>query len=294
MPTPRTLLAAYLPTPGGEDALGLGVALARSFHADLDVCMVLPPVPADSATAAGELATTAHLDSQAAQWLSEAARRVPEDVTAEAHIAFHDHAAQGLVVEARRTGSSAIIVGGSGGGIRGRHSLGSVVNDLLHVSTTPVVIAPLGARESAIPFTRVTAAIGRRTGAAPLLRAVIDACERTGFPLRLISMVTPDATTGRPRSTDEHAAEADAQAHLAELADQARAQLGADYDITAQVVTGTDIEAAAGAVDWHGGDIVFVGSSRLAQPLQLFLGATAAKMLRTLETVPMVIVPKDA
>lgn len=287
MPTPRTLLAAYLPTPGGEDALGLGVQLARSFHADLDVCMVLPPTP-DGA----DVETAARLDSQAAEWLSDAAARVPDDVVAEAHIAFHDHAAEGLVVESHRTGSAAIIVGGSGGGIRGRNSLGSVVNDLMHVSTTPVVVAPLGARESASPITRITAAVGRRSGATPLLRAVIDGCERTGFPLRLISLLTPDGIGGQ--AGDLETAEKTAAEHLAELVETAKQALGADYDITSAVVTGDDVEDAAGKVGWHGGDIVFVGSSRLAQPLQLFLGATAAKMLRTLETVPMVVVPKDA
>jgi nucleotide-binding universal stress UspA family protein len=35
-----------------------------------------------------------------------------------------------------------------------------------------------------------------------------------------------------------------------------------------------------------------VGSSRLAQPRRLFLGSTAAKMLRVLQ-VPMVVIPKE-
>ena len=35
-----------------------------------------------------------------------------------------------------------------------------------------------------------------------------------------------------------------------------------------------------------------VGSSRLSAPRRLFLGSTAAKMLRVLE-VPVVVVPRD-
>ncbi len=35
-----------------------------------------------------------------------------------------------------------------------------------------------------------------------------------------------------------------------------------------------------------------VGSSRLSAPKRLFLGSTAAKMLRVLD-VPMVVVPRD-
>ena len=45
-------------------------------------------------------------------------------------------------------------------------------------------------------------------------------------------------------------------------------------------------------VEWHDGDIIMVGSSRLSAPRRLFLGSTAAKMLRVLD-VPMVVVPRD-
>ena len=54
--------------------------------------------------------------------------------------------------------------------------------------------------------------------------------------------------------------------------------------------TGTTIEEAVRALDWHDGELVLVGSSRLAAPRHLFLGSTAAKMLRELP-VPMIVVP---
>ena len=37
---------------------------------------------------------------------------------------------------------------------------------------------------------------------------------------------------------------------------------------------------------------IMVGSSRLSAPKRLFLGSTAAKMLRVLD-VPMIVVPRD-
>lgn len=52
------------------------------------------------------------------------------------------------------------------------------------------------------------------------------------------------------------------------------------------------MESAVRTLDWQDGDLVMVGSSRLAQPHRLFLGSTAAKMLRVLP-VPMVVVPKQ-
>ncbi|HWV50485.1 MAG TPA: universal stress protein, partial [Microbacterium sp.] len=45
------------------------------------------------------------------------------------------------------------------------------------------------------------------------------------------------------------------------------------------------------ALGWLPGEVVLVGSSRLAQPRRLFLGSTAAKMLHELP-VPMIVVPR--
>nr|WP_053776099.1 universal stress protein [Gordonia sp. NB41Y]EMP12283.2 universal stress protein UspA [Gordonia sp. NB41Y] len=293
MPTPRrNLLAAYLPTPGGEDALGLGIAMARSLNADLTVCMVLPP--ADRAKTPEARSLTESLDDQAADWLASATADVPDDVVAEGHLAFHENAAEGLVLEAQQTHSDVIVVGGSGGGIIGRHSLGSVVNDLLHVSSTPVVIAPLGARESAEPIRRITCAIGRRGGTGALLETAVATCRHTGFPLRLISFVTADGRLpGDTRHRGRRPARAEAAEHLRELADDVRGRLESGHEISTEIIAAESVEAGVGLVEWAAGDIVYVGSSRLARPLHLFLGSTASKMLRAL-AVPMVVVPKDA
>ena len=59
-----------------------------------------------------------------------------------------------------------------------------------------------------------------------------------------------------------------------------------------QIVVAETVEDAVNKLGWHDGDVIMVGSSRLAQPRRLFLGSTAAKMLRVLQ-VPMIVVPKD-
>ncbi|WP_432276991.1 universal stress protein [Gordonia polyisoprenivorans] len=295
MTTGRTLLVAYLSTPGGQDALALGVVLARSLHADLDVCMILPPPSATAQIAATGNADFAEiLDEQATRWLTEATDRIPDDVPATSRVAFHDNAAEGLVAEAQATGCAAIVVGGSGGGLVGRHSLGSVVNDVLHASTTPVVLTPRGSRDTACAPRRITCAIGRRPGTAPLVRAAVDACARTALPLRLVSLVTDDDhVTPWRRDADDDAARAAAAAHLADVLAQARAELGENHPITSAVVPARTTEDAITSLHWDDGDLIFVGSSRLAQPRHLFLGSTAAKMLRAL-SVPMIVVPKDS
>jgi nucleotide-binding universal stress UspA family protein len=62
--------------------------------------------------------------------------------------------------------------------------------------------------------------------------------------------------------------------------------------VTSAIVDGRTVEEAVSKLRWHDGDILMVGSSRLSAPKRLFLGSTAAKMLRVLE-VPMVVVPRD-
>jgi nucleotide-binding universal stress UspA family protein len=62
--------------------------------------------------------------------------------------------------------------------------------------------------------------------------------------------------------------------------------------VTSEVVDGPTVEAAVSKLEWRDGDLIMVGSSRLSVPRRLFLGSTAAKMLRVLD-VPMVVVPRD-
>ena len=90
---------------------------------------------------------------------------------------------------------------------------------------------------------------------------------------------------------DEGLVELTGTVHADEVLHTARRELPASLDATAIAATGTTIEEAVRALDWHDGELVLVGSSRLAAPRHLFLGSTAAKMLRELP-VPMIVVPR--
>ena len=151
------LVVGYLATPGGADAVALGARLARTLGAELELCIVLP---VDSAATAR--VTVGGYDEllveQAEKWLSEAG--VPEDVVAHTHVSFAESFADGLIQEVARLEADAIVVGGSGGGLAGPLSLGSVVNELLHSAPVPVAVAPRGTRR-----------FGRRTGPRGDLRA---------------------------------------------------------------------------------------------------------------------------
>ena len=185
-----------------------------------------------------------------------------------------------------------IVVGGSGGGLAGSYSLGSVVNDLLHSSPVPVAVAPRGTRDSTVGRVReVTCAIGEREGSDILLDTAVRFSRAAGTPLRLASLVALDPTFGALRG-DSDAVRERALAHARHVQVTAKAGLPEGFPVTSTIVEGATIEEAVGKLDWQDGDLIMVGSSRLSAPRRLFLGSTAAKMLRVLD-VPMVVVPRD-
>ncbi|MGE2692185.1 universal stress protein [Mycolicibacterium pulveris] len=284
------IVVGYLATPGGADAVALGVRLARTLDAELDLCLVLPTdrVP-PSVAPVGDYRK--HLTDQAEEWLAAARASVPDDVAVGSRVAFDDSSANALITEAARVAADLIVVGGAGG-IAASFSLGSVVNGLLHSAPVPVAVAPRGTRHSSAQRVReVTCAIGERAGADLLLDNAVRFSRAAGTPLRLVSLVALDPAFGALRSADDTVRER-ALAHARYTHDTAKRQLPEDFSVTSAIVEGRSIEEAVGKLDWRDGDLIMVGSSRLSAPRRLFLGSTAAKMLRVLD-VPMMVVPRD-
>ena len=283
-------IVGYTDTPSGEDALNLAVRLARSMQRSLDVVIVLRSearatlVPVDAGY-------EKYLHEAAEGWLHHALTLVPNDMDVKGHIVYAESFAQGLLNASRDLKGRMIVVGAARGGLLGRFTIGSVANALLHSAVVPVALAPEGsvAEVGLEGISRITVAVGTRSGAKELVDAGILAARASGVPLRLVSLVALDAdgvdTPPEIRAkAEEHAAET-----LAYVADH----LPDDIDVTVLTASGNRVEDAVSALNWDPGEVVFVGSSRLAQPRQLFLGTTAAKMLRELP-VPMVVVPRDS
>jgi nucleotide-binding universal stress UspA family protein len=278
------LVVGYLATSGGADAVALGVQLARTLGADLELRMVLAP---DDVTTPRVTLGKFHdvLAERGSEWLDEAMRLVPDDVTARGAVLVEESVAGALSAEALRLEAEAIVVGGSGGRLVGSLSLGSHVDDLLHFAPVPVAVAPRGTRNSTVKRIRsVTCAIGDRPGAARLLETAVRASAATAAPLRLVSLVALD-------KHGEQGVEA-AREHAHATLESVRAALPEDAPVTAVVAYGDTIETAVEWLDWEDGDLLMLGSSRLAPPRRLFIGSTAARILRVLH-VPIVVTPGE-
>jgi len=284
--TAQRYVVGYTATQSGDDAVALGARLARSTGAALDIVLVLPEEGRGAAVPPDPGYET-FLRSRAEGWLAAGAAKVPNEVPHHVHVRFAESFAEGLVTAADEFGASLIVVGAAAGSRRGRCGLGSVGNELLHSSDVPVVLAPAGSSEVDGPVTRVTAMIGTRPGAEVLLEESVALAAEADAELRLVSLVTVDL----PASVDTGIIRIAGAAHADQVLTAAREALPGGASAEASVARGDSIEDAVAHLDWQPGELVLVGSSRLAQPRRLFLGSTAAKMLRELP-VPMIVVPR--
>ena len=281
----QPIVVGYTATKRGRDAVAVAARLAAATGAALDVAVVLP-AQGRSVITPPDASYDRHLHTLAQQWLAEAIARLPEGVAARPQIRSADSFAEGLIALADERGASHIVVGAGGGGLRGRHRLGTVAGELLHSADVPVVLAPEGARrlEPVLGVTRVTAAIGLREGADIVLDESVELASATGGALRLLSLAALDLPPGI--AGIESAAD-----HADDVFVYARSILPDGIEAEPVVALGRNIEDAVAQLRWQPGELAVVGSSRLARKRRLFLGATAAKMLRELP-VPMIVVPR--
>ena len=282
------IVVGYTANDSGADALALATRLAVASEALLDVVMVLPS-EARSSTVPTDTGYERFLKEQSREWLADASAMLGSDVAQSLHVRYAESFAEGLIAAAHEFGATLIVVGAARGGILGRSRVGSVADELLHSSDVPVALAPAGSREvqATQGITRITAAIGTRPGASEVLEASTRLARATHAPLRLLSLASIDL----PAGLDEGLAELTSSVHADEVLRTARLSLPDGVDSSVEVADGATIEDAVRGLDWHAGEIVLVGSSRLAAPRHLFLGSTAAKMLRELP-VPMIVVPR--
>lgn len=288
-------LVGYRPHERGQDALSLGVTLAQSFGAALDLVFVVrehsafapayPPVGREEPLIA----------RQAREWLEEAAAGVPDGVEVATHVRYGPSVAEGLMATADELDSTLIVIGSGDAGLIRRHELGDVASTLLHHASRPVALVPRGHRAQG-PIEQIDAAVGLRTGGQALLDEAVQVAARRDLPLRLVTMVDIDScgADDTDAAATDAAIEPDAfvRAHVEGLLERAVTRYG--HPASTRIVTARGgIGPAIESVDWDDAAILLVGASRLAQPRRFFLGSTVHAMLRTL-TVPVVAVPAGA
>ncbi|WP_104171926.1 universal stress protein [Arthrobacter sp. Y81] len=277
-------VVGYTPNERGADAVALASAMARAQGAQLDLVYVVkkgvPHAAQDAGgghVGAGEQAV---LDAQ-----REGLALVPEDVSVEFHVRHAESFAAGLIEAAVEYQAGLIVVGAASSGLFKRHTVGSVANALLHASPVPVALAPRGYRRTEA-VTRLTLAVGQRVGADAAIDVAIGAAQRRGVPLRMVSLVELDAEGDSGEVVNA------AHIHANTVLTEASRRLPEGHNVSVEVAHGRTIEECIDDLEWDDGEILIVGSSRLAEKNKLFIGSTANKVLRALP-VPMVVIPRE-
>src|SRR5699024_9259710 len=292
-PTFRNLVIAYTATDAGRDALNLGIAMARTSGAHLNLVTV---VPQDNVYAAVYPSDRGHMpiiQKQVREWLEQAQASLPSDISSSIHTITDSSDAVGLLTATQQLNGSAIILGGRRGKLLRRFRLGTTATTLRHSSPVPVALTPSG-YQNQDNRSGFTAMFGARPGSEAVIHYALQTAQIFNLPLRLVSLLFVDE-----RQTDfltEGINTADLIAQVEQFGNEQLAAQAADMVANNQastvVATGKDVHDAVDQLTWMERELVIFGSSRLATKQHTFLGATAAKILRHIPS-PMMVIPAE-
>ncbi|MFG1944612.1 universal stress protein [Nonomuraea sp. NPDC048826] len=284
----ETVLSGFVPEPRGRDGLALAVLLARQTGARLEVAFVKAPAWDTPGPGRAEAsAWAAFLEEQAEATLAQA-RELAGD---EAGLVDYTHrgSGRGLVELARKRGADVVVIGSAPRGGRGRISVGSTADQLLHASPVPVLLAPRGYAEAApAALTRLTVAYRRGRGADAAVQGAAKLAVALDLPLRLVTLVV--ATHRRHPMGEELRAGMREQA-LADLTAAARGHRRR-LEVDVQVLEGRNIATAMRAGSWEPSEMIICASSNTAPLRRVFLGDTSIKIVRA-ATCPVMILTRQ-
>ncbi|MDN4645046.1 universal stress protein [Arthrobacter sp. PsM3] len=284
-------VVGYSANARGHDAVNLAVSMALGRGASLDLVLVVPEVQQFGAAHAPRAGFEHLLNEQAQEWLDQALALIPPGVPAKAHVRSGDSDAHALIQAAEEFGADMLIIGATSNGIFKRFSIGSVASALLHASTVPVALAPHGYhRQEAL--TRISCGLGNRAGAEKLLDFALGMAANREVPLRVVSLLAIDGGDAADAAEAAEAARAYAAKHLAAALPGGGQGVREEAKAEVAIAQGRSIEEAVDRLDWEDGEVLLIGSSRLATSHSIFLGSTANRILRALP-VPMIVVPSD-
>ena len=288
MSAPARIVVGYTADESGADALALAARLAAATEALLEVVMVLP-IEARGGVVPPDTGYERYVKERSRTWLAEASATLDDDIAQSLHIRYAESFAEGLIdgrarvrrfVHRRRRCP--------------RRPARSHARRLGRERAAALVGCPGGARARGRARDRTLAgsdphhgAIGTRAGSSAVLEASVRFARSAHAPLRLLSLVPIDLPSGM----DEELAAPHERRARRRGARRGAARAAGRHRRDRVTATGATIEESVRDLEWHAGEVVLVGSSRLATPRHLFLGSTAAKMLRELP-VPLIVVPR--
>ncbi|MFF5204680.1 universal stress protein [Streptosporangium sp. NPDC000396] len=283
------VLVGFIPEPRGKDALTLAATAARQAGARLTVAYV--HVPAWTTPGPGKIDAEwqAYVLEQSDRALNQARRLLADvqDVPIDYVTSGNRGSGRGLAQLAVKAKADVVVIGSAPGGGRGRISLGSTADQLLHASPVPVVLVPKGyADEHPFRIQQLIVTYRRDPASDDAVKQSAALAAQTGVPLRLITLVV---SGGRGAKMAE------------EMLDRLREKVAADLEVAArghgrvqvemEVLEGKDVARALGGADCEGA-LLICASSETGPLRRVFLGDTSLKIIRS-ASCPVMMLPRN-
>jgi nucleotide-binding universal stress UspA family protein len=290
---PARIVIGFDGTDSGEDALALGMLLARVTRA-VPLVVVVHPQEYPIGVGRVDAEWVAYMHQQAEQLLGRARRLLGEDAGAEFSEVSAPSESRGLHDVAEREQAELVVVGSSHRGPIGRTYPGSTGDRLLEGSACPVAVAPRGLRES--PPQRlgtIAVAFLDTPEAAQALDTAAALAERAGARLRLVSVMPRPAEVYLPvigRDAEE-AFVARSRELFRRALDDALARVGGRVEAEAELLEGAAVDTLA-TLDRRDADLLVCGSRAYGPLRRVLLGGVSSRLLRR-SALPLLVIPRS-
>jgi nucleotide-binding universal stress UspA family protein len=281
-------------TDSGEDALALGMLLARATRA-VPVVVVVHPQEYPIGVGRVDAEWVAYMHERATELLGRARRLVGEDAGAEFREVSAPSESRGLHELAEQEQAELVVVGSSHRGPLGRTYPGSTGDRLLQGSACTVAVAPRGLREQPpAGLGRIAVAFLGTPEAHQALDTAADLAERAGARLRLLSVMPSPAEVFMPvvgRDAEE-AFVASTRELFRRALDDALARVADRVEADAELLEGDVVDTLA-TVDRRDADLLVCGSRAYGPLRRVLLGGVSSRLLHR-AALPLLVVPRGA
>lgn len=289
-----SIVVGFGPDDRSTSGLKLASSLALAAGTPLVLCCVIhnaweTPGMRDAASIDGEW--RAQLQRMGAEAIGTARHALLDGVEAETVLRSGRSVPQSLREEGERRGADLLVMGPAAVGNVGRIALGSTTSRLLHGSSIPVALAPRGYPGTDAPA-RLVLAMEPSHADRELVEAVATQARLLGVPVQIVTYLVRSTT-----AAGQAFAGGDVVRRWLDLVRESQEEvagrlstLGVEVE-SVSVVEGDRWSSTLQAQDWDGGDILVVGSSAHGPVASVFLGSTAARIIRH-SPVPVVVLPR--
>jgi nucleotide-binding universal stress UspA family protein len=290
---PARIVIGFDGTDSGEDALALGLVLARATRA-VPLVTVVHPQEYPIGVGRVDAEWVAYMHERAEQLLGRARRLVGEDAGAEFREVSAPSEAHGLHDLAEEEQAELVVVGSSHRGPLGRTYPGSTGDRLLQGSACPVAVAPRGLRES--PPERlgtIAVAFLDTPEGHQALETAVALAERVGARLLLASVMPRPAEVYLPvvgRDAEE-AFVATSRELFQRALDDALARVGGRVEAAGELLEGGVVDTLA-TLDRRDADLLVCGSRAYGPLRRVLLGGVSSRLLRR-SALPLLVVPRS-